>query len=66
MVYNIHPNIEPNADSISVDEKPLIAVNNDWQDFEDIPQLQNNLDMVIKTPGIIPSSELVKINPKLF
>ena len=65
--YNHHANVEPYADSISVSANPLVPVENDWQDYyKDIPTLANNLDVVIKNPGIFPTSELVKLNPQLF
>lgn len=59
--------MEPHADCISVTANPLVPIENDWQDYyKDIPTLANNLDVVIKNPGIFPTSELVKINPQLF
>lgn len=44
----------------------IVPIQNDWQDYEMIPTLQNNLDIIVKNPGIFPTSEIVKLNPNLF
>lgn len=41
-------------------------VENDWQDYDSVPNLENKLDIIIKQPGIYPTSEIVKLDPKLF
>lgn len=63
--FQIVSNLQPLAESINAEAKPLIKVENDWQRYEDIPTLENNLDIVTKYHGVFPMEELTKVNPSL-
>lgn len=48
---------------VEVHANVIDPVENDWQDFSMIPTLENHLDVILKQPGIYPTSEIVKLDP---
>jgi len=63
--FQIVSNLEPYASEIDITENPLVKIENDWQDYEMIPLLANNLDIVTKYHGIFQTEELTKVNHEL-
>lgn len=51
---------------VDMHQNKIEPIENDWQEYELIPTLKNHLDIVTRNPGIFPTSEIVKMNPKLF
>lgn len=65
-LYHFYLNHNRVSEAVDVHSNIIEPVENDWQDFESIPTLENKLDLVIKHPGIFPTSEIVKLDPKLY
>lgn len=54
------------SDTVDVYSNKIEPIANDWQDMSIVPTLENNIDIVIREPGIYPTSEIVKLNPQNY
>ena len=65
-LYNFYLNHERVSEPVDVHSNTIEPIENDWQEFSRVSTLVNQLDIVIKQPGIYPTSEIVKLDPKLY
>ena len=51
---------------LDLDPRRVTPIENDWQDEAILPKLENNLDIILKNPGVYPTEAITQFNPDVL